>query len=211
MKPPMKLYALPGSLNSRKLLALIHHLDLPVEISAMTVEQVQSDEYAEINPNRLAPTLVDGDFTLWESNAIGVYLAHDTLMFPTGLGPRADALRWLYWEGVHYNKALGTIFFESVVRSQLGWGEANQPLVDDALVQAGRYLAVLDAHLADRPFMLGDRLSFVDFAVASAAPYRARMPIDFDRFPQVQRFYDGIARLPAWQKALGKAPVAVAA
>ena len=60
MKLPMKLYALPGSLNSRKLLALIHHLDLPVEIVAMTVEQVQSDEYAAINPNRLAPTLVDG-------------------------------------------------------------------------------------------------------------------------------------------------------
>ena len=83
--------------------------------------------------------------------------------------------------------------------------------VDDALVQAGRYLKVLDAHLADRPFMLDDRLSFVDFAVASAEPYRARMPIDFDRFPHVQRFYDGIARLPAWQKALGTAPVAVAA
>lgn len=211
MKRPVKLYALPGSLNSRKLLALIHHLDLPVEIDAMTVDRVQSDDYAVINPNRLAPTLVDGDFTLWESNAIGVYLAHDTVMFPTGLRPRADALRWLYWEGVHYNKALGTIFFESVVRPQFGWGEANQPLVDDALAQVARYLPVLDAHLADRPFMLGDRLSFVDFAVASAEPYRDRMPIDFDRFRHVQRFYDGIARLPAWQKALGMAPVAVAA
>ena len=38
----MKLYALTKSLNSRKVLALIHHLDLPVEIDAMTVEQVQS-------------------------------------------------------------------------------------------------------------------------------------------------------------------------
>ncbi|MDB5394408.1 MAG: glutathione S-transferase [Rhodospirillales bacterium] len=207
----MKLYALPGSLNSRKLLALIHHLALQVEIVAMTVEQVQSDHYAAINPNRLAPTLVDGDFILWESNAIGVYLAHESALIPTGLQARMDMLRWLHWEGIHFNKALGTIFFEAVVRPQLGWGATNQTLVDDALQQAGRYLPVLDSHLANRLFILGDRLSFVDFAMASAEPYRDRLSIEFDRFPNVQRFYDRVAALPAWQKALRKAPVAVAA
>ena len=207
----VKLYALTKSLNSRKVLALIHHLDLPVEIHAMTVEQVQSDAYAAINPNRLAPTLVDGDFVLWESNAIGVYLAEGSAMLPIGRRERVDMARWLLWEGVHYNKALGTIFFESVVRPQLGWGETNQPLVDDALVQAARLLPVLDAHLATRAFMLGDTLSFADFAIASAEPYRDAMPIDFDAYPNVQRFYDTIALLPAWQKALGTPRMAVAA
>lgn len=207
----MKLYTLPGSLNSRKVLALIHHLDLPVEIVAMTVEQVQSDDFGAINPNRLAPTLVDGDFVLWESNAIGIYLAHDSALVPTGLQARMDMLRWLHWEGIHFNKALGTIFFEAVVRPQLGWGAPNQPLVDDALQQAGRFLPVLDSHLRHRSFILGDCLSFADFAIASAEPYRDRLPIDFDRFPNVQRFYDRIAELAAWQKAIGKVPVAVAA
>ena len=207
----MKLYALPPSLTSRKLLALIHHLDLPVEIVAMTVEQVRSDEYAAINPNRLAPTLVDGDFILWESNAIGIYLAHDSALVPTGLQARMDMLRWLHWEGIHFNKALGIIFFETVVRPQLGWGATNRPLVDDALEQAGRYLRVLDSHLKDRSFVLGDRLSFADFAIASAEPYRDRLPIDLDRYPNVQRFYDRIAELPAWRKAVGKVPVAAAA
>jgi glutathione S-transferase len=207
----MKLYLLPGSLNSRKVLALIHHLDLPVEIVAMTVEQVQSDDFATINPNRLAPALIDGDFVLWESNAIGVYLARDSAMLPTGLQAQMDILRWLHWEGIHFNRALGTIFFEAIVRPQMGRGKTNQPLVDDALQQAGRYLSVLDTHLADRSFILGEYLSFVDFAMASAEPYRDRVPIDFVRFPNVQRFYDSIAGLPAWQKALGKTPVAMAA
>lgn len=207
----MKLYALPKSLNSRKLLALIHHLDLPVEIVAMTVDEVQSDGFAAINPNRLAPALVDGDLTLWESNAIGVHLARGSAMLPGDPRAQADALRWLLWEGIHFNKALGTIFFEAVVRPQLGWGATNQPLVDDALQQAEKYLAVLDAHLRDRPFVLGDALSFVDFAIASAEPYRDRIPLDFDRFAHVQRHYDFIADLPAWQRALGKMPAAVAA
>ena len=207
----MKLYALVKSMNSRKVLALIHHLDLPVEIDAMTVEQVQSDAYGAINPNRLAPTLVDGDFVLWESNAIGLYLAEGSAMVPAGRRERLDMLRWLLWEGVHYNKALGTIFFESVVRPQLGWGEPNQPLVDDALVQAARLLPVLDAHLATREFVLGDRLSFVDFAIASAEPYRDAMPVDFNAYPNLQRFYDRIALLPAWQQAVGKPQVAIAA
>jgi len=207
----MKLYALIKSMNSRKVLALIHHLDLPVEIDAMSVEQVQSDAYAAINPNRLAPTLVDGDVVLWESNAIGLYLAEGSAMLPTGHRQRADMMRWLLWEGVHYNRALGTIFFEAVVRPQFGWGPTNQALVDDALVQAARLLPVLDAHLATRQFMLGDRLSFVDFAIASAEPYRDALPIDFDAYPNLQRFYDTIALLPAWQKALGKPLMAVAA
>jgi len=207
----MKLYALPASLNSRKVLALIHHLGLPVDIVAMTVEQVRSEEFAAINPNRLAPALVDGDFVLWESNAIGVYLAQGSAMLPTDPRSQTDMLRWLLWEGIHFNKALGTVFFEAVVRPQMGWGATNQPLVDDALQQAERHLPVLEGHLADRPYILGDRLSFVDFAMASAEPYRDRLPVSLERFPHVQRFYDRIASLPAWQKALGKAPVAVAA
>jgi glutathione S-transferase len=207
----MKLYALPKSLNSRKLLALIHHLDLPVEIATMNVEEVQSDAYAAINPNRLAPTLVDGDFILWESNAIGLYLAEGSAMLPTDEQARIDMLRWLYWEGIHFNKALGTLFVEAVVRPQLGWRATNQALVDDAIGQAGRYLPVLDAHLAKQDYILGERMSFVDFAIASAEPYRDRMPIDFDRFPNLQRLYDAVAALPAWQRALGITPIAVAA
>jgi glutathione S-transferase len=207
----MKLYTLPASLNSRKLIALVHHLALPVEMVAMQVEEVQAEAFSAINPNRLAPALVDGDFTLWESNAIGIYLANDSTLVPSALRQRIDMLRWLHWEGIHLNKALGTIFFEAVVRPNLGWGATNQPLVDDAMVQAARFLPVLDAHLADRRFMLGEALSFTDFAMASAEPYRDRLPIDFDRFPHVQRHFDAIAALPAWQKAVGKAPVAVAA
>jgi glutathione S-transferase len=98
-----------------------------------------------------------------------------------------------------------------VVRPQLGWGAPNQALVDDALTQAAKHLPVLDAHLANRPFVLGDAMSFVDFAMASTETYRGRLPIDFDAFPNIQRHHDFIASLPAWQKALGKAPVAAAA
>lgn len=208
----MKLYVLAKSLNSRKLLALVNHLDLPVEVIALSVEQVQRDaDFAAINPNRLAPALLDDGFALWESNAIGMHLAHGSALAPQTAKGWADMTRWLLWEGIHYNRALGTIFFESVVRPQMGWGEPNQALVDDALVQAGKYMAVLDAHLADHRFVLGDTLSFADFAVASAEPYRGRMAVDFERFANLQRWYDGVAALPAWQKALGREALPVAA
>ena len=206
----MKLYTLPASLNSRKLIALVHHLELPVELVAMQPDEVRSESFAAINPNRLAPVLVDGDFTLWESNAIGIYLANDSALVPPSLRQRIDLLRWLHWEGIHLNKALGTLFFETVVRPAFGLGATNQALVEDAAVQAARFLPVLDAHLADRRFLVGDALSFADFAVASAEPYRDRLPIDFDRFPHVQRHFDAIAALPAWQKAVAK-PLAAAA
>ena len=207
----MKLYALPKSLNSRKVLALVHHLELPVEIVAMTVDEVQSDRFAAINPNRLAPALVDGDLTLWESNAIGLHLGRGTPLVPADARSQADMLRWLFWESTHFNKALGTIFFETVVRPDFGWGEGSQALVDDAFEQAEKYLKVLDAHLGGNRFVLGGSLSFADFAIASAEPYRGAMQIDFGRFSNVQRHFDFIAELPAWHKALGKTVAAAAA
>ena len=57
----------------------------------------------------------------------------------------------------------------------------------------------------------GATLSFADLAISSAEPYRDAMPIDFDAYPNVQRFYDTVALLPAWQKALGTPRMAVAA
>ncbi len=62
---------------------------------------VKTPEYQAKNPNGLIPLLEDGDFVLWESNAIVRYLcakyAHATL-YPEPLAARADADRWMDWQ-----------------------------------------------------------------------------------------------------------------
>ncbi|GAA0302259.1 glutathione S-transferase family protein [Sphingomonas oligophenolica] len=210
----MKLYILPGSLTSRKPLAVIHHLGLPVELIEVSGAEAQSPAYRAINPNGMAPTLVDGEMTLWESNAIGVYLAESTSdksLFPPGMRARIEILRWLYWEAIHFNGALGTLFFEIAVKPAIGRGAADPAVVERAEQGFHRFAPVLEAHLADRMFMVGETITYADYAVASCEPYRDRLPVDFANYPAIQRHFDRVAAMPAWHKALGKAPVREAA
>ena len=77
----MKLYSFSLTPNNRKVEAFIKHYDLDVEIHAMNFKdkENQTEAYRKINPLAKAPALVDGDFCLWESNAILTYIA---TMFP---------------------------------------------------------------------------------------------------------------------------------
>ncbi|KAJ0401955.1 hypothetical protein P43SY_002002 [Pythium insidiosum] len=69
----------------------------------------RTPEYLRMNPNALVPTIKDGDFTLFEGNAILAYLAekhHWTDVYPTDLHTRAKIHQYLHWH--HTNVRLGT-------------------------------------------------------------------------------------------------------
>ena len=97
----MKLYSFSPTPNNRKVEAFIKHFDLPVEIHTMGFrnQENKTDAYLQMNPMGKAPVLQDGDFSLWESNAILTYLATlhpETGMLPSDAQGRADCDRWLY-------------------------------------------------------------------------------------------------------------------
>src|SRR2546423_6672252 len=66
----MKLYGFPPSPNTWKVRALAAHLNLPLGLEIVDLTKPRTPEYLAINPTGRTPTLVDGDYTLWESNAI---------------------------------------------------------------------------------------------------------------------------------------------
>jgi len=85
----MKLYAVVGSGNCRKVQATANKLgiDLDVEYLDFFAGELTTPEYLKLNPNGRVPALTDGDFTLWEFNAIMQYLADEVTRqrpFPTG-------------------------------------------------------------------------------------------------------------------------------
>src|SRR4051812_35031274 len=99
----LTLYATPLSANGRKVLAVCHHLGIEPEIIVTNVYQGEgrAPEYLAINPSGKIPTLIDGDFTLSESNAILQCLseAHgDFQLWFREPRRRADVSRWLFWE-----------------------------------------------------------------------------------------------------------------
>ena len=174
----MKLYSFSPTPNNRKVEALIKHFDLPVEIHSMGFKEQENrtEAYRKMNPMGKAPLLVDGDFYLWESNAILCYLAtlHPEIeMLPTDPRGRADCDRWLYWQAFHL---LNTIV-------------ANRDKTKDAEKDVALNFGVLNQQLEGKEYVRG-KLSVVDFAIAPYLLGRHGQAMDYTEFPHLRAWLD---------------------
>jgi len=219
----MQLHTFVGSPNGRKVEAVINHLKLAVEIQYhdFFTGDLRRPDYLAINPNGLAPTLVDGTFILWESDAIMQYLADcadDQALFPRDLRRRAEVVRWQFWGVAHFNKAFGTLAFEAVAKPMLNIGPTNQVAVDAAQADLARFAPVLEGHLQDRDFLVGSGITIADYAMIKLETYQATIPFDWTPFPATNAYFERMRRIEAWTRtappsyqAIGRKPAAAAA
>lgn len=203
----LKLHVFPPSPRALKVLALARHLDLEFEIVLIDLfkGEQRAPGYAALNPNLRMPVLEDGDFRLWESNAILQYLAAlkpESGLWPSDARGQADAARWCHWESAHWTPAALPIAFERVVKKLAGRGEP-----DPAEIARGEALfhplaSVLNGHLRGKRWLLGERLSVADFAVATGMAFSAAARFPLESYPEIIRWYDAFRVLPGWQKSL---------
>lgn len=200
----MKLYGFPPSPNTWKVRALARHIGAPMELEIvdLTKRQQRSEAYLALNPCGRTPLLVDGDFKLWESSAIMQYLASKT---PTPLWPddariRADIARWLSWQVAHWNAGVVPLAQENLVKPALKLGDPDPYVVAKATEAFHKEASVLDKHLAQREYLVDDRLTLADFAVAAPLflAEKAKMPVE--QYDNVRRWFAGQAAMPAWRE-----------
>jgi glutathione S-transferase len=199
----MILYTVAGSPNSHKVEAVISHLGLRVEIRNRDLfnGELRSAEYLAINPNAKIPTLVDGDFKLWESTAIMQYLADqagENTLFPRHPRVRADITRWQCWEGLYFNAAMGTLAFETVAKARRNVGPPDATLVAQACGTLSRYAPVLNDHLAGRKYVVDDHLTLADYSLAALEPYVSLVPFDFSPYRHIQQYLDRMRQSEHW-------------
>jgi glutathione S-transferase len=187
----------------RRVLALVKHLGLDAECVEMDLMKgaLKSPDYARLNPNMKAPTLVDGDRVLWESSAIMAYLCikAGSDMWPSrDPAEQVEVLRWLSWNE-HWSPAVAPFYFEHVVKSTFGMGPPNGELLKKSVPDFLRFAGVLDGEMRDREFVACNRLTIADFQLASMAAYWRESEMPMESFPNVIRWLDGLARIPAWR------------
>ena len=207
----MKLYTFVGSPNGRKVEAVINHLGLDIEIEYRDffAGALRSPDFIALNPNAMVPTLVDGSFILWESNAIIQYLADKAdseELFPRDRQKRADITRWQFWEAVHFNKAFGTLAVEAVAKPKYKLGETNHALVEVARADLARFAPVLDQFLEGRRYLVEDRITIADYAVMKLESYRSSVPFDWSPFRNINTYFDRVAASDHWARTAVKDP-----
>lgn len=163
----LKILGRANSANVQKVLWACEEMGVPFEREDFggAFGRTKDADYVALNPNSVVPTLVDGDFVLWESNACVRYLAakHGSGgLCPIDPRDYADADRWMDWQQTTVLPFMTPIF----------WGLVRTPEAerDIEAIEANRQrgvavYAILDDRLAGRDFIMGDRLTMADIPV----------------------------------------------
>jgi len=180
--------------NNRKVEAFIKHFDLDIEIHQVNFREGENktEAFLALNPMGKVPVLVDGDFNLWESNAILTYLAtvfSETNTLPTDPRGRADVDRWLHWQSSHLMPAMG----------RLKTGEETDPESVKPLYK------VLDIGLQGKEFVCG-ALSVADFAIAAYTLTKLGRQLDYSDVPNVAAWRDRVGELKGFVETHYKGP-----
>ncbi|WP_241201097.1 glutathione S-transferase family protein [Lysobacter enzymogenes] len=200
---PMQLYYYESP-NARTACAVARHVGAPVEFVRIELKRGEHrrPEFLAINPNGKVPVLVDGDTTVWESPAIAAHLAQKTgsPLWPASPAQQVELLRWTHWGAAHFNRHAGALFFERVAKPIFGLGAPDAATVAEADKHLRHFAKVLDAHLRERPYLLGDALSTADFAVAAMLPWAQAAQLPLDGYAHLGRWSARIEALPAWRQ-----------
>jgi glutathione S-transferase len=205
----MKLYGFPASPNTWKVRALAVQIGAPLQLELVDLSkgQQRSEAYLALNPCGRAPVLVDGDFTLWESNAIMQYIAAKTTtpLWPYDPRTRADIMRWQSWQLAHWHPAVTPLIFENVVKPLvLKAGEPDQAVIAKTTEAFHKEADVLDKHLAGRSHLVSNALTLADFAVAAPLFYAEQAKIPLASYANIRRWFAAQAELPAWRETAPK-------
>jgi glutathione S-transferase len=191
------------TLNPRKVCAIARQVGAPVEYVHIDLRKGEhkTPEFRAINPNQKVPALVEGDRRLWESNAIMTRLAvaAGSDLWPAG-ERQIDVIRWLSWDGAHFTRFGGILYFQHIVKAYLGIGAPDLAAVAEAQGRFRTAAVVLDEHLSDRRWLVGDSPTIADFAVAVSLPYAEKSAIPLDEFPAICRWHDRLSELDAWRE-----------
>jgi glutathione S-transferase len=210
----MKLYGFPPSPNTWKVRAVAAQLGIPLELQFIDLTKPRTADYLAINPTGRTPTLIDGDVTLSESNAIMQYLASrkPNSLWPDDARTRADITRWQCWQLAHWGaEACQPLTFQRLVKKLLNLGPPDEAVLAKGTETFHREARMLDAHLARQTYVVGNALTLADFSVAAAMAYAKEAEMPLAPYSHIQDWYARVSALPAWRDtAPGPLPAAAA-
>jgi glutathione S-transferase len=190
---PIKLHTTPLSGHGHRVKLFLTLLDLPFEVVELNMRagDNRKPEYLALNPFGQVPTIEDGELTLFDSNAILVYLAKrygDASWLPDDPIGAAAVQRWL-----------------SLAAGQIAYGPCAARLVtvfgapldhERAKQIAVKLFDVIDAELAGKPFVAGAHVSIADIAAHTYIAHAPEGGVSLEPYPHIRAWLRRVEALP---------------
>jgi len=188
--------------NGHKISIALEELGLPYTLRVLELGKLEQKEpwFLAINPNGRIPAIIDHDagaFTVFESGAILLYLAEKTgKLLPTDAKGRSQVIQWLMFQvgGIGPMMGQANVFFRYLP-------EKIPAAIDRYQSESRRLLSVLDEHLKDNEYLVGD-YSIADIANWAWVRTYRWSGVTLDGLPHLQRWLDLIRSRPAVQQGI---------
>jgi len=192
--------------NGHKVSIALEELGLPYSLRVLDLSANEQKEpwFLAINPNGRIPAIVDhdeGDFAVFESGAILIYLAEKTgRLMPQDAKGRSRVLQWLMFQmgGIGPMMGQANVFYRY-------FPEKIQPAIDRYQGEVRRLFRVLDGHLARNEYLAGD-YSIADIANWAWVRTHNWSGVAIDDLPNLARWRDQIRARPAVQRGIEMPP-----
>ncbi len=160
-------------------------------------------DYLKMNPTGLVPTLVDGDFVLWESNAIVRYLAAGDGggLMPADPKVRADSDRWMDWTLGNLWPSLRIAF---IGMTRTPEDKRNMAAIKTAFDDATKQIRALDEVLLKQPYCAGEAFTMGDIPTGLTVFRWMNLARRFPEQLGAVPVYDGVL---AWHQRFSSRPV----
>src|SRR5688572_6681725 len=203
----LKVWGRPTSTNTQRVLWALAEAKVPYELTLASGTTgakgyvwrgekpfgiVETAEYRAMNPNGTIPTIKDGDFTLWESNAIVAYLARryaPDKLYSSSEATYARALQWMIWTNCNLDHPIHALVMHL---ERLPAAQRSAETVEISRQEVVRKLELMEAQLVRSRYLTGE-----DFSMGDIPP-----SISITRFfhfglehPPAPRVMDWLARL----------------
>nr|XP_023027372.1 glutathione S-transferase 1-like [Leptinotarsa decemlineata] len=196
-----KLYSADLSPAVRASLLAIRALGVDVELVPVNLmeQDHMKPEYLKMNPFHTVPTLEDGDFAIWDSAAINIYLTEkygkDDSLYPSNPEARAVVNQRLFFNSGILFPRMGAIV-ASLLR------EGAKTVSKDKADSLTRGYTLLETLLERSTYVAGEKLSLADLSIiATISSANVLVPIASNRFPKTTEWISKMQALPYYEEA----------
>ncbi len=176
------------------------NLNYKLKLAGGSFGQLDTPEFGKMNPNRMIPTLRDGDFSLWESHTIVRYLCAKFAagsLCPENIQQRAVADQWMEWSGTRAFPPVIQLFFATVRTAP---EKRDSAIIQSYANDAANVLKILEIHLEQHDYVAGNEFTMGDIPLGAVVYRYFNIEIERPSLPNTEAWYKRLCERYAYQK-----------